>query len=40
MGKRMVKMKVSMETVRETGFWEKAGVRLPKYDIAAMREAT
>jgi fructuronate reductase len=33
-------MKVSMETIRDTGFWEKAGVRLPKYDIAAMREAT
>ena len=33
-------MKVSMETIRGTGFWEKAGVRLPKYDIAAMREAT
>ena len=33
-------MKVSMDTIRDTGFWTKAGVRLPKYDIAAMREAT
>ena len=33
-------MKVSMDTIRDTGFWEKAGVRLPRFDVAAMREAT
>ena len=33
-------MKVNLETIRETGFWEKAGVRLPRYDIAAMRKKT
>ena len=33
-------MKVSMQTLCETGFWEKAGVRLPRFDVAAMREKT
>ena len=33
-------MKVSMETIKDPSFWEKAGVRLPRFDIAAMREKT
>ncbi len=33
-------MKVSMETIKNPSFWEKAGVRLPRFDIAAMREKT
>ena len=33
-------MKVSMETIKNPSFWEKAGVRLPRFDIAAMREQT
>ena len=33
-------MKVNMETIRDTSLWEKAGVRLPRFDISAMREAT
>ena len=33
-------MKVSLETIQNTDFWAKAGVRLPQYDVAAMRRAT
>jgi len=33
-------MKVNLETIRNTEFWTKAGVRLPRFDIAAMRRAT
>ena len=33
-------MKVSMETIKDPSFWEKAGVRLPRFEIAAMREKT
>ena len=33
-------MKVSLETIQNTDFWAKAGVRLPQYDVAAMRKAT
>ena len=33
-------MKVNMESLQNTAFWEKAGVRLPRYDVAAMREKT
>ena len=33
-------MKVSMETIKNPSLWEKAGVRLPRFDIAAMREKT
>ena len=33
-------MKVSMETIKDPSFWEKAGVRLPRFDIAVMREKT
>ena len=33
-------MKVSMETIKDPSFWEKAGVRFPRFDIAAMREKT
>ena len=33
-------MKVSLQELKNTAAWEKAGVRLPKYDIAAMREKT
>ena len=28
-------MKVSMETIKNPSLWEKAGVRLPRFDIAA-----
>ena len=33
-------MKVNLQTIQETAFWEKAGVRLPRFDVSAMREAT
>ncbi len=33
-------MKVSLNTLRDTAAWEKAGVRLPAFDIPAMRENT
>ena len=33
-------MKVNLQELRNTAEWEKAGVRLPQYDIAEMREKT
>ena len=33
-------MKVNLKELQNTATWEKAGVSLPKYDIAAMREKT
>ena len=33
-------MKVNLQDLRNTAEWEKAGVRLPRYDIAEMREKT
>ena len=33
-------MKVSLNTLRDTAAWEKAGVLLPAFDIPAMRENT
>ena len=33
-------MKVSMETIQDPSFWEKAGVSLPRFDIAEMRKKT
>ena len=33
-------MKVNAEALRNTEQWENAGVRLPRYDIAAMRKET
>ncbi len=33
-------MKVSLEGLRDTAAWEKAGVKLPMFDIAAMRRAS
>ena len=33
-------MKVSLESLRNTSQWEKAGVSLPRFDIDAMRKAT
>ena len=33
-------MKMSLETIQNTELWGKAGVRLPRYSVAAMREAT
>ena len=33
-------MKVNLQELQNTAAWEKAGVRLPKFDIAAMREKT
>ena len=33
-------MKVNLETLRNASQWEKAGVSLPRFDVAAMRKAT
>ena len=33
-------MRVSLETLKDRAGWEKAGVRLPLFDVEAMREAT
>ena len=33
-------MKVNLSSLRDTAAWEQAGVRLPAFDIAAMREKT
>ena len=33
-------MKVSLNTLNDRSSWAKAGVRLPGYDVAAMRQAT
>ena len=33
-------MKVCLESLKNSDAWQKAGVRLPAYDIAAMRDAT
>ena len=33
-------MKVNLQELRNTAAWEKADVRLPRYDIAAMRKKT
>ena len=33
-------MKVSLQELKNTAGWEKAGVRLPQYDITEMREKT
>ena len=33
-------MKVNLQDIQNTAGWEKAGVRLPRYDIAEMRKKT
>ena len=33
-------MKVSLESLKDRASWEKAGVRLPEYDVEAMRQKT
>ena len=33
-------MKVSLESLKDRAGWEKAGVRLPQYDVEAMRKKT
>ena len=33
-------MKVNLTSLRDTAAWEQAQVKLPAFDIAAMRETT